>query len=43
MNFFKENWRWIVLPILAVLILGVVVIVMSNQDGLGAHRYGGLG
>jgi len=31
-NFLRENWIWIVAPIVIVLILFVVLIAMSGED-----------
>jgi len=39
MDYLKDNWRWIVFPIVAVLIIACAMVVLSDRDGLDSHRY----
>ena len=39
MDFLKENWRWILFPIVIVLVIGCAMILLAERDGLDAHRY----
>ena len=39
MDFLKENWAWILVPILLFLTAVVVLIVLGDSDPLGAHEY----
>ncbi len=39
MNFLKENWAWIVVPILLFVAAVVALIVLGDSDPLGNHEY----
>ena len=39
MDYLKDNWRWIVLPIVVVLLLACAMVVLTDRDGLDPHRY----
>lgn len=39
MKFLKENWVWIVVPILLFVAAVVALIVLGDSDPLGNHEY----
>ncbi|MFT6111103.1 MAG: ABC-type dipeptide/oligopeptide/nickel transport system permease subunit [Planctomycetota bacterium] len=39
MKFLKENWVWIVVPILLFVAAVVALIVLGDSDPLGNHGY----
>ena len=38
-NFLKENWIWIVAPVITVIVVVVVILVMSESDPSGDFVY----